>query len=72
MFSNKPYDYIDIAFPIVHGTNVEDGALQGFLQYFGVPVVGSDVLASAVGMDKYSDESAFERRRHTCAGWTAH
>ena len=53
MFSNKPYDYIDIAFPIVHGTNVEDGALQGFLQYFGVPVVGSDVLASAVGMDKY-------------------
>lgn len=53
MFSNKPYDHIDIAFPIVHGTNVEDGALQGFLQYYDVPVVGCDVLSSAVGMDKY-------------------
>ena len=53
MFSKKPYDQIDIAFPIVHGTNVEDGALQGFLQYFNVPVVGCDVLSSAVGMDKY-------------------
>lgn len=53
MFSKKPYEQIDIAFPIVHGTNVEDGALQGFLQYFNVPVVGCDVLASAVGMDKY-------------------
>lgn len=53
MFSKKPLEQIDIAFPIVHGTNVEDGALQGFLQYFNIPVVGCDVLASAVGMDKY-------------------
>lgn len=53
MFSKKPLEQIDIAFPIVHGTNVEDGTLQGFLQYFNIPVVGCDVLASAVGMDKY-------------------
>lgn len=44
---------IDMAFPIVHGTNVEDGALQGFLKTVGVPFVGCDVTASAVGMDKY-------------------
>ena len=44
---------IDIAFPIVHGTNVEDGALQGFLQTLDIPYVGCDVLASAVGMDKF-------------------
>ncbi|MCH5182649.1 MAG: D-alanine--D-alanine ligase [Oscillospiraceae bacterium] len=43
----------DVAFPIVHGTNVEDGALQGFLRTLGIPFVGCDVLASAVGMDKY-------------------
>lgn len=43
----------DVAFPIVHGTNVEDGALQGFLRTLGLPFVGCDVLASAVGMDKY-------------------
>lgn len=44
---------IEVAFPIVHGTNVEDGALQGFLKTVGLPFVGCDVLSSAVGMDKY-------------------
>lgn len=50
---NNIYDYIDIAFPIVHGTNVEDGTLQGYLKIFNIPYVGSDVMASACGMDKY-------------------
>ena len=53
MLNRKPIDYIDVSFPIVHGTNVEDGALQGFLKYMGVPMVGPDVMSSAVGMDKY-------------------
>ncbi len=44
---------VDIVFPVVHGTNVEDGALQGYLKTIGVPFVGCDVTASAVGMDKY-------------------
>jgi len=43
---------IDIAFPIVHGTNVEDGALQGYLKTIGIPFVGSDVCAAAIGQDK--------------------
>lgn len=49
----KPIAEIDVAFPIVHGTNVEDGALQGFLKTLNLPFVGCDVLASAVCMDKY-------------------
>lgn len=53
MFSKPFVDYIDIAFPVVHGTNVEDGTLQGFLQMMNIPYVGCDVLSSAVGMDKY-------------------
>lgn len=53
LFENPIYDYIDIAFPIVHGTNVEDGTLQGYLKMFNIPYVGSDVISSAVGMDKY-------------------
>ncbi|MCR5580524.1 MAG: D-alanine--D-alanine ligase [Pseudobutyrivibrio sp.] len=44
---------IDVVFPVVHGTNVEDGALQGYLKTLGVPFVGCDVTASAVGMDKF-------------------
>lgn len=46
-------DYIDVAFPVVHGTNVEDGSLQGYLKTLNLPFVGCDVLSSAVGMDKY-------------------
>lgn len=44
---------IDVAFPVVHGTNVEDGAFQGYLKTLGIPFVGCDVTASAIGMDKY-------------------
>ena len=48
----KPVD-IDIAFPVVHGTNVEDGALQGYLKTVGIPFVGPDVTSSAISMDKF-------------------
>lgn len=53
VFGNGIYNTIDIAFPIVHGTNVEDGNLQGYLHTLGITYVGCDVLSSAVGMDKY-------------------
>ena len=52
-FGNNVITQVDIAFPIVHGTNVEDGTLQGYLATMGLPVVGCDVLSSAVGMNKY-------------------
>lgn len=52
-FGKNTIDYIDVAFPIVHGTNVEDGSLQGYLKTLNLPFVGCDVLSSAVGMDKY-------------------
>ncbi len=42
----------DVVFPVVHGTNCEDGTLQGFLETLNVPYVGCGVLTSAVGMDK--------------------
>ncbi len=53
-FGGKVYDYVDIAFPIVHGTNSEDGSIQGLFNFLGVPYAGCDVLSSAVGMDKYA------------------
>lgn len=43
---------IDICLPVVHGTNVEDGVLQGYLQSVGVPFTGSNVYGSVVGQDK--------------------
>lgn len=42
----------DVVFPIIHGTLGEDGALQGMLKMLDLPFVGSDVLSSAVCMDK--------------------
>lgn len=45
---------IDVALPVVHGTNVEDGTLQGFFKMLNLPYVGCDVLSSALGMDKYA------------------
>lgn len=52
-FGNNVIDTVDVVFPAVHGTNVEDGTLQGYLQTLGAPFVGCDVLSSAIGMDKY-------------------
>ena len=43
---------IDVAFPVMHGENCEDGAMQGLLQMAGIPYVGPHVAASAVSMDK--------------------
>lgn len=43
---------IDVVFPVLHGANGEDGAMQGLLQLAGIPYVGSHVAASAVAMDK--------------------
>ncbi|AZD62983.1 D-alanine--D-alanine ligase [Pseudomonas chlororaphis subsp. aurantiaca] len=44
--------HVDVIFPIVHGTLGEDGCLQGLLRMADLPFVGSDVLGSAVCMDK--------------------
>ncbi len=43
---------IDVAFPIVHGTNCEDGTIAAFLNLLDIPYVGPDILASSIGMDK--------------------
>lgn len=43
---------IDVAFPIVHGTNCEDGTIAGYLEMLGLPYISCGCLAAAVGMDK--------------------
>ena len=44
---------IDIAFPILHGKNGEDGRLQGLFELAGIPFVGPGMLSSALCMDKF-------------------
>ncbi|GGP09622.1 D-alanine--D-alanine ligase [Oceanobacillus neutriphilus] len=50
--SDISMDQLDVIFPIVHGTLGEDGSLQGMLKMANIPFVGSDVLGSAISMDK--------------------
>lgn len=51
-FKNKALSQLDVIFPIVHGTLGEDGSLQGLLKMVNLPFVGSQVLSSAICMDK--------------------
>jgi D-alanine-D-alanine ligase len=50
---------IDIAFPVLHGPNGEDGSVQGLLQLMGVPYVGNGVLASSLAMEKSKAKAVF-------------
>lgn len=43
---------IDLAFPVLHGKNGEDGTLQGLFELAGIPVAGCNTLSSALCMDK--------------------
>ena len=42
----------DIAFPVLHGKNGEDGTLQGLCEMAGIPVAGCGMESSVLGMDK--------------------
>lgn len=53
---------VDVAFPVVHGTNCEDGSIQGYFEFLGLPYVGCDVLSSAVGMDKVVFKDVLKRQ----------
>ncbi len=49
----------DVAFPVLHGPFGEDGSVQGLLEWLDLPYAGSDVLASAICMDKLTLKRLF-------------
>ncbi|MDR3215772.1 MAG: D-alanine--D-alanine ligase [Bacilli bacterium] len=51
LFSSKISD-IDVFFPVMHGTNGEDGTLQGMLETLDATYTFCDTKAAAVGQDK--------------------
>ena len=60
---------IDVVFPVLHGENGEDGAMQGLLQMAGIPYVGPHVAASAVSMDKTLTKLVVDHAGVTQAAW---
>ncbi len=56
--SKEEYLVPDIVFPVLHGTDGEDGSIQGLLKAMEIPFVGTGVLGSSLSMDKlYSKRS---------------
>lgn len=51
----------DVVFPIIHGTNGEDGRLQGMLDLFNIKYIGCKTTSSAIGMDKGFSKYIFEK-----------
>lgn len=56
---NKELSF-DIAFPILHGTNGEDGRIQGLFELLGIKYVGCDMSSSSICMDKYASKLLVE------------
>lgn len=62
-------EQIDVVFPVLHGENGEDGAIQGLLQLAGLPYVGPHISASAVAMDKTLTKLVADNAGITQAKW---
>ena len=52
MFGSNIVTRLDVAIPVLHGSNGEDGTFEGILDSIGISYAGCNVLASANGMDK--------------------
>lgn len=52
LFKKSKDTVIDLAFPIVHGTNCEDGTMAGYFEFLNLPYISCDIISAAVGMDK--------------------
>lgn len=53
----------DVVFLAVHGTNAEDGAIQGFLELLHLPYTGSGIQSSAISMDKQLSKQILEAKK---------
>ena len=60
---------VDLAYPVLHGKNGEDGTVQGLFELAGIPYVGSGVLGSAVCMDKCLAKVMFAAQNIPQADW---
>ncbi len=60
---------IDVAFPVLHGKNGEDGTMQGLLEIAGIPYVGPGVLSSSMCMDKIITNLVLEHSGFAHTKW---
>ncbi|WP_426492512.1 D-alanine--D-alanine ligase family protein [Hymenobacter sp. 102] len=53
-------ELMDFAFLALHGPSGEDGAIQGLLEWYGIPYSGSGILPSAFGIDKIAQKKLLQ------------
>lgn len=62
----------DVILPILHGKNGEDGTVQGLGQLLHIPVVGCDMISSAIAMDKLATKEILQARGIAVAPYEVH
>lgn len=69
LFHRKDLFTVDVAIPVMHGTNGEDGTIQGFFEMLKVPYAGCDLIAAAVGQDKVLQKHTLENSGLPVTPW---
>ena len=54
---------VDIVIPVVHGYNMEDGNIEGYLNVIGVPYTGSDIYGCTLGQDKVFQKEVLKEEK---------
>ncbi len=58
--NNNKLVKLDAIFPVLHGSNGEDGTVQGLIKLSGIPLIGCDILSSSLCMDKHLSHKLVE------------
>lgn len=69
LFGPKELGTIDVAIPVMHGTNGEDGTIQGFFEILKVPYAGCDLYGAAIGQDKVLQKNVLNDNNLPITNW---
>ena len=69
LFGPKELGTIDVAIPVMHGTNGEDGTIQGFFEMLRVPYAGCDLYGAAIGQDKVLQKNVLNDNNLPITNW---
>ena len=69
LFGPKELGIIDVAIPVMHGTNGEDGTIQGFFEMLKVPYAGCDLYGAAIGQDKVLQKNVLNDNNLPITNW---
>ena len=69
LFGPKELGTIDVAIPVMHGTNGEDGTIQGFFEMLKVPYAGCDLYGAAIGQDKVLQKNVLSDNNLPIINW---